>query len=1048
AGGTDAYNRGESATGKAYDEYLWVPPSVSPGELKGLVMIKMNLIEIPFVYSAKLKSALAEKDFGILFLVMQKDNMRYNTTVNNFNTRLDYKGETLYTETDEISGTPVFTTDGKDAADIMDEMLAGIAASSGYTEIADTTPLITIGHSASSPFGYRSGNWNPDRIIAQVQMKNGMGAPTYLSNKGIVPGIPSLQYAAQYTEHAMNTDRDRSVRDARWHINNQRAKDTNMLVSHIIEWGSGHYDWSDNATDMMIAYIEKAITYRLPDNYSEIKKLNDLAGNGYLAKPFEKDADNQERPAGYYRDTLKGWLTSGQAEASASDEDKKASFWFFDEEFERAVNDFTSYGIPESPDSKGTGVAGNTYSEKEPFMLMKDPSKSTYSDTPYTSSNLISPYLTYGGNSKYGGNRFINYRKMANPSGDASNSANLAGYGEVTVDTYYMNKVPAITTNSNSAYENEGADVAYPSDVRCPFIPLIAPYEYVSSELVDISTMQRDMENTDENIVRESNNVASVTRTTLRFHNNRVWYATGCGSLNEYAHTDGGTGFIYSPEVTDENGNVISTFKVTAAGMTIPYVQKGTAQTLALHTMDNICVKELTENPVIDVTYTSTDADLQKYTDVFVEYGPAKAIRTMDPEDGSYSWKVEVLLDQIPENAQYPIPINIVASNLGKWEKVYGATASQVVYLTEEEVRNGVYMDDAKVSEGYDTALNTAKADTSKEHEIVIYSDQTTAQRTELNSTEVITIKGSGEKATITNTSNGMMFLNKNGTTTQLNLGDKELSGTDAAKSLWFNANNKKLFAEVNTGSINLYHGAVISGGNNARGAGFDCKSGGTVNIYGGLMTGNTATGTSGGGAIAAIGSGVVNMSGGEITKNTSEGNYGGGVSVTENGQFHMSGGKIYDNTGYDVYVANNNCYLSGSAEAGNVYVVSDMQIQVDAAFTTNTTHATLIPQTYVEGTVLVTYAEGITPNTDDFAVAPDGETNYYLKAVGQNLVLTAVEPTVLKGDVNRDGRITAVDALLVLLESENAALDVADMNGDNKVDEQDAGLILQEATK
>ena len=86
-------------------------------------------------------------------------------------------------------------------------------------------------------------------------------------------------------------------------------------------------------------------------------------------KPFEKNGTS-EQEAGYYRDYLQGWLSSGQNNSSASEDDKKASFWFFDEEFAMVLNLFTHYAIPESPDSKATGISGSTSSEIESFMLM------------------------------------------------------------------------------------------------------------------------------------------------------------------------------------------------------------------------------------------------------------------------------------------------------------------------------------------------------------------------------------------------------------------------------------------------------------------------------------------------------------------------------------------------------------------------------------------------------------------------------------------------------------------------------------------------------
>lgn len=684
AGGTTAYNNGEDETGKAYDVYLWVPNNVAPGELKGLVAIKMNLVEIPFAYSQHLRDVLTEKGFGILFLVCQKDPYKYNNTLNGFYTKNDYKGDPI-TYTDSYKAT--YTTDGKDAADIMNELLAGIAEASGYTEIKDKTPLITIGHSAASGFGNKSANWNKDRVIAQIHMKNGMSG-----GEAMVPGVPQLQYAAQYTEHAMGAGRDRSVDDARYHITNKRAVSSDYLVSHIIEWGSGHYDWSENATYMLTKYITKAIDARVPANYSETGVLNDLTGAGYIMKPFEKDENGEEQAVGYYRDYLQGWLSDGKANSGASETDKKASFWFFDEEFAKEVNEFTNYAIPESPSSNLTGISGKTYSDIEPFMLMKNPSESTYATTPVTANTVIKPYTTFASNpfSRYGSVRFINYTKLAAPNGNASNTANLQGYGAFTVDTYYMNKIPQITAgkDNTAAYDGAGENANVPENTKAEFLPLIAPYEFVSSEQIDMDGMTKTGD--------ESENVASVTRTTLRFHNDRVYFRSGNAETlkqqypNHTINTDFGTmdmfGVIKSPEIRGNDGFVTSTFKVTSAQMNVPYVTtgKGTNQTLTLDEIDDVNVNGATENPKFAVTYTSNDEDLQKFTDVMVEYGPARAVRSGNDTDG-YTWEIEVLLDQIPNDATYPIEVNVVASNLGKWEKVSGATDSKTFDIVWEK---------------------------------------------------------------------------------------------------------------------------------------------------------------------------------------------------------------------------------------------------------------------------------------------------------------------------------------------------------------------------
>ena len=88
-------------------------------------------------------------------------------------------------------------------------------------------------------------------------------------------------------------------------------------------------------------------------------------------------------------------------------------------------------------------------------------------------------------------------------------------------------------------------------------------------------------------------------------------------------------------------------------------------------------------------------------------------------------------------------------------------------------------------------------------------------------------------------------------------------------------------------------------------GSGVNVESGGTFNMYGGTITGNTA---SHGGGVYVYG-GTFNMHGGKITGNTA--NHGGGVYV-EGGKFTMNGtSSITDNT------ANSN----GNGTSGGVYV-------------------------------------------------------------------------------------------------------------------------------
>ena len=138
----------------------------------------------------------------------------------------------------------------------------------------------------------------------------------------------------------------------------------------------------------------------------------------------------------------------------------------------------------------------------------------------------------------------------------------------------------------------------------------------------------------------------------------------------------------------------------------------------------------------------------------------------------------------------------------------------------------------------------------------------------------------------------------------------------------------------INGGTFNMYGGSIT--GNTAtdgkgRGGGVYVTSGGAFKMFGGSITGNEATD---GGGVYMIGSNSkFTMKGGSITGNTADGN-GGGVYVN-GGTFEMSGsagitGNKADSTGGGVCVnydgtfnmSNNSCITGNTAyHGGGVYV-------------------------------------------------------------------------------------------------------------------------------
>lgn len=84
------------------------------------------------------------------------------------------------------------------------------------------------------------------------------------------------------------------------------------------------------------------------------------------------------------------------------------------------------------------------------------------------------------------------------------------------------------TTSSYYVRKDNTLEVSFdvPEGVKAEVVPLMAPYELIESELIDIDGMTKD-----GSVLAEQ--TAAVTRSTLRFHNNRVFYNAGCKYTNE-----------------------------------------------------------------------------------------------------------------------------------------------------------------------------------------------------------------------------------------------------------------------------------------------------------------------------------------------------------------------------------------------------------------------------------------------------------------------------------------------------------------------------------
>ncbi|MBR1529420.1 MAG: hypothetical protein IJ642_08985 [Oscillospiraceae bacterium] len=155
-----------------------------------------------------------------------------------------------------------------------------------------------------------------------------------------------------------------------------------------------------------------------------------------------------------------------------------------------------------------------------------------------------------------------------------------------------------------------------------------------------------------------------------------------------------------------------------------------------------------------------------------------------------------------------------------------------------------------------------------------------------------------------------------------------DLNGYSINRNLEFAVEHGEVIHVAGGGTLNLtdtnqaVESGSITGGNSQNGAGgIYIEAGGTVNMWGGNLTGNKSE-LSGGAVLLAGEGSLFSMSGGKIFNNSAQ-QCGGGVAVSD-GTFKLANGDITNNTGQDgggIYAQAGEVSLSGGTVAQNTAV-------------------------------------------------------------------------------------------------------------------------------
>jgi hypothetical protein len=274
--------------------YLWVPENCA--RVRGLVILATNVPEHMLVGHEAIRRACRENDLALVWGV---------PTFWRFGKVAPAPGEAPI----EVKNLP-----GSDVRQVefLEQLLSGLAAKSGYAEIA-RAPWLPIGESGHLLMVVGLVNERPSRCIAAICVKNPQTPkdPTVPMLWTLGTGQEWGQSKVDIRDHWKNTGNY-----PKWVADRAKA---NAPLSVIIEPGTGHFYCSDAMAEHFGRYIAAAARARLPEKDGEPLKPVPLAAGVLANLPIPGIADNE-------LDVLP---------AATAPADARDRAWFFNEKLAR-----------------------------------------------------------------------------------------------------------------------------------------------------------------------------------------------------------------------------------------------------------------------------------------------------------------------------------------------------------------------------------------------------------------------------------------------------------------------------------------------------------------------------------------------------------------------------------------------------------------------------------------------------------------------------------------------------------------------------------------
>lgn len=269
--------------------FLYIPPGVTT--VRGVLIGQHNMLEEPIMEHPTVRQGLADAGMAAIWVSPAFDG-NFNFTAN--------------------PNSPV----------IFQQMMDGLAAESGYTELSKT-PVVWIGHSAMAEAPYFFAAWDAQNAAANSTQRRCAAA---ISVKGWYPGkhdgttptyansdlasVPLMYIEGEYADANGRAAGALSFRNST----------AGSVVSYFADVGGGHFDWNEKTCSYIAMYLRKLGTYRLPasaasDGTATLQTAKPCT-QGYLADRWRKGQSPTASPA---------------AVATYSGNTSEA-FWYFDQE--------------------------------------------------------------------------------------------------------------------------------------------------------------------------------------------------------------------------------------------------------------------------------------------------------------------------------------------------------------------------------------------------------------------------------------------------------------------------------------------------------------------------------------------------------------------------------------------------------------------------------------------------------------------------------------------------------------------------------------------